>query len=64
MTSEEMYLQLLDMLECAEGWISEDNDHPDPVPDSWLDAIRMAAKAFGIDPEPELQHYEVEKSSK
>jgi hypothetical protein len=49
MTKEEMMLALLDMLECAQGWISEDNDHPDPVPDNWKQAIRMAADAVGAD---------------
>lgn len=47
MTPDEMVLQLIDMADCAQGWISEDNDHPDAIADSWKDAIRMAAQLSG-----------------
>jgi hypothetical protein len=47
MTPDQLMLQLLDMADCGQGWISEDNDHPDDIPDSWREAIKEVGKLTG-----------------
>jgi hypothetical protein len=49
MTPDEIMMQLIDMAECGQGWISEDNDHPDKIPTSWQEAVNQVAEMIGSD---------------